>query len=265
VNPLIDTAELERFLQSRNVKILDATYGEGPSPQGIPGARDFDIDDIADTSSPLPHTAPSPEKFEEKMRGLGINAGDIVVVYDRHGFHMAAARAWWMFRLFGHDDVRVLNGGLKSWSEEGRALVQKPQGPPPRGNFCAGFRPHLIKHIDDIRRGGFTLLDARSAERFEGTAPDPRPNIKSGHIPGSKNLPYASLIDIKGKMKSEKELAALLKDLPAGDIACTCGSGVTACVIALALYALGREDAAVYDGSWIEWTLTGGDVAHGAK
>lgn len=257
---LITAEQLKETLKQPRVKILDASYGQPPYLQGIPGAQDFDIDDIADPKAPHAHTVPTAEIFAEKISALGINNNDLVIVYDRMGIHMAASRAWWMFRLFGHENVKILDGGLPAWIRTGGGLEEKNARPPPPSAFKALFRPELVKLLDQIQdniaTNHFTLLDARDTARFRGDAPDPRPNIPSGHIPNSINMPFMNLINPDGTLKKEDQLK---KSFAAGDInlqgkiACSCGSGVTACVVALALYELGHTDAAVYDGSWTEW------------
>lgn len=242
---LISAAELEKILNQPHVKVLDASYNLPPSARGIPGARDFNIDDVADPVAPFAHTIPTEEIFTAKVSALGIGNDDLVVVYDRAGLHMAAARAWWMFRLFGHDNVKVLNGGFQAWTAAGLATAEKPSAPAKRAIFRAKLRPELLKTTDDIAANlthpGFTVLDARDTQRFSG-----------GHIPGSLSTPFAGLLNADCTLKPKEELQ---KILPAakGNLACSCGSGVTACVVTLALYELGRADVAVYDGSWTEW------------
>ncbi len=247
---LISAQELSAVLGT--VKLLDASFHQPPAAQGIPGTVDFDIDDIADPSAPFAHTIPTPELFAAKVGALGIANTDTVVVYDRSGMAMAAARAWWMFRLYGHDNVRMLDGGLPAWLRAGLPIAEKNTQPKPAA-FKAAFRPELLKLRDDMYKNitdkNFTVLDARDAPRFQGLAPDPRPGVGAGHIPGAQNLPFTTLLNPDGTLKAKPALP----QPPAGAIACSCGSGVTACVIALALYELGRADAAVYDGSWTEW------------
>lgn len=260
MSALISAVELNKILGQPQVKVLDASYHLPPSLQGIPGARDFDIDDVADREAPLPHTIPSPEAFAEKAGALGIGNNDLVVVYDRGGIYMAAARAWWMFRLFGHDNVKILDGGLPAWIKAGYATEEKISAPPAPAAFKADYRPELVKFLDQVEGNiaakKFTLLDARDAGRFAGTAPEPRPHVAAGHIPGSVSMPFAQLLNPDGTLKAREQLE---KSLQAAHIslqdrlACSCGSGVTACVVALALYELGHRDAAVYDGSWTEW------------
>jgi thiosulfate/3-mercaptopyruvate sulfurtransferase len=229
----------------------------------IPGAVFFDIDDIAaPDSGPLPHMVPEPARFAAKMGELGIGNDCVVVAYDAHGL-MTAARAWWLLRLFGHDAVAVLDGGLPKWRTEGRPLESGPATPVPPAVFTPAFRPELLRRTDDIRAnlatGAEQVVDARPAGRFEGTAPEPRPGLRGGHIPGSLNLPFADLLDPADKIVlppaalGERTAAAGI-DLSRPVVA-SCGSGVTACVLALGLFRLGVTGAAVYDGSWTEWGL----------
>jgi thiosulfate/3-mercaptopyruvate sulfurtransferase len=245
---LISATELKNILSQPHVKILDASYNLPPSSMGIPGARDFNIDDVADPVSPYAHTVPTEEIFADKVRALGIGNDDLVVVYDRGGIAMAAARAWWMFRLFGHDNVKILNGGLPAWTKAGYTAGEKAADAPKPALFTTKFKPELLKGVDQIvanlLRKEFTVLDARDSVRFG-----------NGHIPDSLSIPYAGLID-GGALKPPAELEKIFKASAADlhkKIACSCGSGVTACVVALALYELGHKDVAVYDGSWTEW------------
>jgi thiosulfate/3-mercaptopyruvate sulfurtransferase len=254
---LISAKELHMVLNHAAVKVLDASYKLPPSDDGIPGAVDFDIDDIADTEAPLPHTVPTVEQFTAKVGKLGVGGGDPVVVYDRAGISMAASRVWWMFRLFGHDNVRILDGGLPAWTAAGYPLAPKNKAPTPR-IFRAILRPQLLRLRGEIESNlgskAFTVVDARAADRYAGAAPEPRPGLEPGHIPGSVNVPFASLIDpATGKLKPRSELPALLNVDRSKPIACSCGSGVTACVVALALFETGTPEASVYDGSWAEW------------
>lgn len=244
---LITPAELNELLNLPNVKVLDASYRFPPFPMGIAGAQDFDIDDVADPQG-FPHTVPTPDLFADKVGDMGISNEDIVVVYDRAGIAMAAARAWWMFRLFGHEKVLILDGGLTAWANAGYPLAEKTPVNTP-AVFKSKFRPELLKIEEEITGNialkNFAVLDARDSKRFQ-----------DGHIPNSRNIPYLSLVNADGSIKPkaalEKIITAANVNLEAG-IACTCGSGVTACVIALALHELGHKDASVYDGSWTEW------------
>ncbi len=225
----------------------------------IPGAMFFDINDISDEKSSLPHMLPSATKFASRMRKMGIGDGMRIVVYDSEGLY-SAARVWWMFRTMGHNDVAVLNGGLKKWKAEGRAVTDEvTQLRTPR-HFTARFNAELVRDRHDVTGliGSKTtqIVDARAAGRFAGQVPEPRAGLRSGHIPSSKNLPFGSLLNADGTLKAEAELAALFQAAgvdPKKPVVATCGSGVTAGVIALALAKLGQTNAAVYDGSWSEW------------
>ena len=246
---LISAAELKTILQQPHVKVFDASYNQPPSAAGIPGARDFDIDDIADHQAPFAHTVPSPETFAEKISAFGVSNDNLVIVYDRAGIAMAASRVWWMFRLFGHDNVRVLNGGLPAWVKAGYETANKTTAAPAPTSFKVDFRPELLKKVDQITnnllRKDFTVLDARDMKRFE-----------AGHIPNSHSVPYAELVNAEGMLKTAPVLERIFQDSFADlqkKLTCSCGSGVTACVIALALYELGHKNAAIYDGSWTEW------------
>jgi thiosulfate/3-mercaptopyruvate sulfurtransferase len=248
MSALISAAELKSLLGKPNVKVLDASYNQPPSAMGIEGALDFDIDAIADLSSPFTHTVPSAEVFAQKVGALGISNDDLIIVYDRAGIAMAAARAWWMFRLFGHDNVKILNGGLPGWLKAGNMPALKGHSPKP-ATFKAALRPELLKLKGDMLANvsdkTFAVVDARDSIRFG-----------NGHIPGSVNTPYITLIGPTGELKPRDHIERIFQVAPVPvneNIACSCGSGVTACVIALALHELGHTNAAVYDGSWTEW------------
>ena len=265
---LVGTDWLADRLDAPDLRIVDASwhlpdagrdakqeYADGH----IPGAVLFDIDDIADSASGLPHTMPSPEKFSSRVRKLGLGDGGHIVAYDT-GNWMAAARVWWMFRVYGHRDVSVLDGGLAKWRAEGRRLSDAREMPRER-HFTARKNTLLLRDLDqvwaniDSRRE--QLLDVRSPGRFSGAEPEPRPGLRGGHIPGSLNLPYAELFDAEtrellGPDALAATLAAAGVDLGRPVIA-SCGSGVTACVALLALHLAGHRDIALYDGSWSEW------------
>lgn len=273
VNGVIGAGELARIIDNDDVKLLDATYAMTGAPalqERIGDAQYFDIDDIADPDSDLPHMLPDAGLFEAKLRELGIDRDDAVVVYDQTGIAMAASRAWWMFRVFGHDNVAVLDGGLPKWKAEGRPLDTEETAKPEPGDFAATFRSELVRTLEqvdaNIHARTEILLDARDSGRFTGATPEIRQGIASGHIPGSLNTPFMELIDhATGTLKSAEELKAIF-DRAGVDttkpLATTCGSGVTACVVALALHRLGRDDVPVYDGSWTEW---GVKMAHMAE
>lgn len=273
MNTIVSTAWLAEHLDDPDVRIVDATYhlpGTNRDAKAefaeahIPGAVLFDVDDIAapESKAPggLPHMLPPPELFAERMAALGIGNDSFVVCYDVHGL-MSAARAWWMLRAFGHDGVAVLDGGLPAWKAEGRPLESGMPAPAP-ARFTAHFRPALLRRKAEVLAGTVgTVIDARAGERFEGTAPEPRPGLRSGHIPGALNLPFGELLDPATKTLLPPEAIAArfaAAGLPqSGPVTASCGSGITACVLALGLHRIGREDAAVYDGSWAEWGMPG--------
>jgi thiosulfate/3-mercaptopyruvate sulfurtransferase len=277
---IISADDLHDLLNSpdaQNVKLLDATYVLPNSPdnprmsfqkQRIGNAQYFDIDDIADHSSQFSHMLPSPDVFEKKVDALGVSSSDLVVVYGQSGMVMGPARAWWMFRAMGHDNVCVLDGGLLSWLREGFALNTAPPQVPDVRSFNARFRPELVLDMAQMASAAedekSVIVDARPEARFAGSAPEPRANLRSGHIPGSMNVPATSLINPEtGGLKTRSELADIFSSLPtpiqkASDYKyiTTCGSGVTACVVALAMHNLGILNIPVYDASWSEWGLS---------
>lgn len=264
--PLVDAAWLRENLGRGDVRVLDASWhlpaarrdGAAEFALGhIPGAAFFSIDGIADPGSPLPHMAPGAGAFGDAVGRLGIGNGDHVVAYAATGIG-TAPRAWWMFRLFGHDRVSVLDGGLPAWTAAGGALEAGEASPEPR-TFRARARPELVRDLESMRRNlggaGEQVLDARSRGRFRGEEPEPRAGLRGGHIPGSRSLPYDSLLD-SGAMRPPAELARLFREAGVEEgrpLALTCGSGVSACVLGLGLTLAGRDDWAVYDGSWTEW------------
>jgi thiosulfate/3-mercaptopyruvate sulfurtransferase len=279
-NPLVSTEWLAAHLSAPDIRIVDASWhlpAEGRNARAeyneahIPEAVFFDIDEICNLSSPFPHMLPPPEKFSSRMRNLGLGDGHKIVVYDTGGLH-AAARVWWMFRAFGHEDVVVLDGGLHKWRMEGRPLDDIPPIPRQR-HFTARVNQFLIRTLDQIKNNlaekREQVVDARSEARFTGEAPEPRPGVRSGHIPQSLNLPYAKLYNAADDtLRPADELKKLFEaaniDLTRG-VVTSCGSGVTAGSLTLALYVLGHQDVAVYDGSWSEWgALTDTPVATGA-
>jgi thiosulfate/3-mercaptopyruvate sulfurtransferase len=226
----------------------------------LPGARFFDIDAVADHHSALPHMLPQPSEFAAAVGALGIDNGTHVVVYDANSF-MASARAWWMFRVFGHERVSVLDGGLVAWRARGQPVQSAPSPPVAVRRFEAGFRPVLVRDLEAMRLlvdgEGPQIVDARSPGRFAGSEPEPRAGLRFGHLPGSHNVFFKWLIDSEsGLMKAEGELADAFRsaglDLQE-PLVTTCGTGVTAAILALALYRLGCVDVPVYDGSWTEW------------
>lgn len=268
VIPAEDVYYLLGGKEKDKIKLLDATYGgvRGLSPfQAFLGARIenaqfFDIDVVADQEAALPHTLPSPEYFAQCVSAMGISNDDHVVIYDQSGAYMASSRAWWMFRTFGHDKVYVLEGGLSAWKSRGFHIASGPVDAPPSGTFKSDFRSDLVLGrndiLDNLETGNFLVLDARPAARFTGLAPEPRPGMRAGHIPKSVSLPFGETLEPSSLFKSDRNLEHLFDahDLsPDARLAVSCGSGVTACTLALALFKARGQEAAIYDGSWSEW------------
>ena len=272
-DPLVTTDWLAAHLDEPKVKVVDATFklpGVLPLPKDdylaahIPGAVFFDVDAVSDHSSPLPHMFPTAEQFGRDVGALGIGNGDTVVLYDSGGW-VAAPRAWWMFLSYGHRDVRIVNGGLKKWRAEGRSVESGEVKAKP-ATFKASYDARRVRSIRqmiaNVESRAEQVIDARAGERFEGRVVEPRPGLRSGHIPGARSLPYNNLFDAAtGAMKPLDELrqafAGAGVDM-ARPIVTSCGSGVSAAVLTLALYRLGVEDSALYDGSWAEWGVPDG-------
>jgi thiosulfate/3-mercaptopyruvate sulfurtransferase len=264
---VVSTAWLAENLGAPDLRVVDGSWhmpqakrdpGREYDEAHIPGAVFFDVDGIADHSTDLPHMLPPAEVFARAVGGLGIGEGDRVVVYDSRGV-VSAARVWWTFRVFGHDKVAVLDGGLPKWCAEGRPVERGPVTPAAR-RFIPRFRAELVRDVAQMKANvtarAEQVLDARSRGRFSGTEPEPRAGLRGGHIPGSLNLPYDGLYEKDGTLCPAPALRDALArsglDL-AKPIVTTCGSGITASVLALALHQVGRPDVAVYDGSWTEW------------
>lgn len=264
---LVSTEWLAAHLKDPDLRIIDGSWylpAAGRDPKSeyetahIPGARFFDIDEISDHRSDLPHMAPPAEKFMSRMRAMGIGDGHQVVVYDGAGVN-SAARVWWMFRLMGQENVAVLDGGFPKWQAEGREIEDLPPMIRDR-HMTVRVQNHLVRDVTQVssasKLSDTEIIDARSAGRFAGTDPEPREGLRSGHIPGSKNVPFGSLMNSDGTMKDVDGLRAVFAaadvDLDKPAIT-TCGSGVTACILALAMERLGKNDWSVYDGSWAEW------------
>jgi thiosulfate/3-mercaptopyruvate sulfurtransferase len=264
---LVSASRLKDFCSAPGVVVLDASFylpNEGKDPRAlfraahVPGARFFDIDAIADHATGLPHMLPSPVDFARAVAGLGVNSSSHVVAYDQRGI-FSSARLWWMFRVFGHDNVSVLDGGLPAWIAAGGAVEAGEPGAVTPGDFSASFRPGMVRSIEDMQRNLATarelVLDARAAGRFDGSVPEPRPGMRGGHIPGAKSLPFTELLE-DGHMLSPEKLREKFAATCAGantKLVASCGSGVTAAVLTLGLVVAGLSEAAIYDGSWSEW------------
>ena len=266
--PLVSTDWLAGHLGASDLVVFDASWylaamARDPLAEyraaHIPGAVFWDLDALSDQRTSLPHMLPDAGEIEPMVQHLGVHRGDAVVVYDGSGTNLSAPRVWWTFRVLGHDKVAVLDGGIGKWRVEGRP-VERGEVTRPRGDWTATLQPRLIRSVDQVqsvlRSGAAQLLDARTAGRFNGTEPEPRPGLRSGHIPSAKNLPYGDLVRPDGTVRPVDELRARFRgagvDLEKPVIT-SCGSGVSASALALGLELLGHRGYAVYDGSWTEW------------
>jgi thiosulfate/3-mercaptopyruvate sulfurtransferase len=267
---LVSAQWLMKHLSAPDLVIIDSSWylpGQDRDAKAeyrerhIPGALFFDIDEIADETSPLPHMLPSPAKFSSRMRAMGIGDGKRIVVYDSAGV-ASASRCWWTFIVMGHDDVAVLDGGLPKWMAEGGPVEAGTTAPQPR-HFTARRDAGKVCDLDIMRAivegrdpTGAQIVDARPAGRFTGESPEPRPGLRPGRMPGAVNVPYTQLINGDGTIRSDDEIRAAFEragiDL-AKPIVTTCGSGITAATLALGLSLIGHNNTAVYDGSWCEW------------
>ncbi|WP_170771107.1 3-mercaptopyruvate sulfurtransferase [Ruegeria lacuscaerulensis] len=264
---LVSTEWLAAHMKDPDLRVLDGSWYLPQQQRDakaeydaahIPGARFFDIDEISDARSDLPHMAPPVEKFMSRMRAMGVGDGHQVVVYDGAGL-MSAARVWWLFRLMGQENVAVLDGGFPKWQAEGREIEDLPPVIRDR-HMTVRVQNHLVRDVTQVsaaaKLNDHEIIDARAAARFAGTAPEPREGLRSGHIPGSHNVPFGELLNKNGTMKSPEECRAVFEaagvDLTKPAIT-TCGSGVTAAILSLALERLGKKDHSLYDGSWAEW------------
>ncbi|MDP5217765.1 3-mercaptopyruvate sulfurtransferase [Ruegeria sp. 2205SS24-7] len=264
---LVSTNWLAAHLKDPDLRVLDGSWylpQQGRDAQAeyqeahIPGARFFDIDDISDRRSDLPHMAPPVEKFMSRLRAMGVGDGHQVVVYDGAGL-MSAARVWWLFRLMGQMNVAVLDGGFPKWQAEGREIEDLPPVVRDR-HMTVRVQNHLIRDVTQVSAAAklhdHEIIDARPSGRFAGTDPEPREGLRAGHIPGSRNVPHTLLLNADGTMKTPEACRAIFEsagvDLKKPAIT-TCGSGVTAAILSLALERLGKSDHSLYDGSWAEW------------
>ncbi len=264
---LVSSQWLADHMGDPDLRILDGSFylpDAGRSARAeyeaghIPGARFFDIDEIADSARDMPHMAPPPEKFISRMRAMGVGDGHQVVVYDGSGL-FSAARVWWTFRLMGKRDVAVLDGGLPKWSAEGRPV--EDLAPVLRDRHITVQRQAaLVRDVTQVaaasKLGDYEIIDARSPSRFRGDEEEPRKGLRSGHIPGSRNVHYATLLNADGTMKATEDLMAIFVDAGVDltkPAITSCGSGVTAAIVFLALHRIGKTDVSLYDGSWAEW------------
>ena len=264
--PLVTTEWLASRLGSSGLVVFDATkYLPNEARDGaaefeaahIPGAGFFDIDVVADQDTALPHMAPTPGRFERLMSEMGVSNASMVVFYDQKGI-ASSARGWWLMGLFGHDAAAVLDGGLPKWRREGRAIETGPAAQPAHTAFQASFRAERLRGIGDMMREDRSrvVLDARTAGRFAGTAPEPRPGMPSGHMPGSRSLPFTELLAPDGTMlpaallRERLEVSGVDGRVP---VVTSCGTGVTAAILTLAMVRAGLPPGSVYDGSWTEW------------
>ncbi|GAA0869905.1 3-mercaptopyruvate sulfurtransferase [Brevundimonas basaltis] len=262
--PLISAAELADRLGAPDLRLVDASWhldGRDGLPDfeaaRLPGAVFFDLEASSDPASDLPHMLPSPDAFAARMGRLGLRETDHIVVYDTVGIR-SAARVWWMFRVMGASRVQVLDGGLPKWRAEGRPLESGPPSGAEPARFAARVDRSAVADLEAVRAalaGEVQVLDARAADRFQGRAPEPRAGLRTGHMPGALNLPFAALLKADGTMKAPADLEAAFRDAgldPERPVITTCGSGVTAAILSLGLAVLGRPSR-LYDGSWAEW------------
>lgn len=265
---LVATEWLAAKLGTSGIRVVDGSWylpGSGRDAASeyaaghIPGAVFFDIDASSDQSTSLPHMLPRAERFAERMAGLGLSDSDHIVVYDGSGQNLSAPRVWWTFRTFGHERVSVLDGGIGKWRRE-RRPIERGIVSLPAGRFTARLDRSVVRDLASVRANIHQpveqVVDARSAGRFAGVEPEPRPGLRGGHVPGSVNLSFTELVRPDGTMLPVEELRHRL--VAAGidlsrPVVATCGSGTSACALVLSLHLIGHTQTAVYDGAWAEW------------
>ena len=263
-NSIVSVAWLAENLSADNLILFDASMkpivpvvnAAPETPAYIPGSLRFDFDDVlCDRDSSLPHMMPSPELFTDEMQKMGVNHDSAIVAYDKLGIY-SSPRAWWMLRAMGHDQVAVLDGGLPAWIQAGHEIVPTLATPKGRGDFESHPRGELIVNSNFVLQAlddpAYSVIDARSSGRFTGREPEPRSGLRSGHMPNAVNIPYTRLLE-NGRMVPKSKLQTILEPYKDKKMIFSCGSGVTACVVALAAEQVGYNDLAVYDGSWSEW------------
>lgn len=267
MNPIIQPKDLMALIGQPHLALLDATYflpNESENAEAnfanahLPNAHFFDLDKISDTSSALPHMLPPPQEFSKAVGAMGIGNETTVVIYDQRGI-FSAPRAWWMFRVFGHNKVMVLDGGLPAWIKAGGAIQSGPSSHAVPADFTSHFQPKMVRSLTDIRANidvpTAQILDARAAARFNAQVPEPRAGMRSGHIPGAVNIPFSTLLE-NGHYLSPVKLKQIFKESGVDGsrpMIASCGSGITACVVTLGLVLAGLPEASIYDGSWSEW------------
>ena len=269
IPPLVTPQWLKSNLDRADVVVIDASWHAPDSENDaatefkdghVPGAVFFDIPEISDQNTPLPNMLPPADQFERQVSALGIGNNTHIIAYDSLGI-FSAARAWWMFRYFGHDKISVLDGGLPAWLSFNLPTETGRGKPKPGGGFRASPRPHLLQQLSGVesqlKSKASQIIDFRSKERFDGVMPEPLPGVPSGNIPGSMNLHYKKLLQANQRIKGVEELKAMMNQMGINmdkPVIASCGSAISACVGALAFYTLGKEDVSVYDGSWAEWS-----------
>ncbi|TYA59047.1 sulfurtransferase [Formosa maritima] len=264
-SPIVSVVWLHKHLNHPNLLVLNTTIPKvtgndsGLNENQIPTARFFDLKNkFSDVSAPFPTTFPSEKQFTKEAQAIGINKDSAIVVYDEKGIY-SSPRVWWLFKAFGFNNVAVLDGGFPAWEKVGFQVEKKVESPIKKGNFEAKLLPQYMKFFKDIKResqdSNHLIIDARSKSRFNGLEAEPRAGLRSGNIPNSVNLPFENLINDQGLFKSESQIKQLFQPLVQlnQSITFSCGSGITACVLALGAELAGYKNLSIYDGSWTEW------------
>ncbi|WP_370087300.1 sulfurtransferase [Ekhidna sp.] len=271
MNDIVSTHWLEQHLNEADLIVLDASQSTSVKKQEnayegnyIPGSIAFSLKEFSEQDSEFPNTLSSPEWFSQKCRELGVNHSSKIVVYDNAGIYWSP-RVWWMFKVMGHNNIAVLDGGLPAWIKDGKPITDTLITSQDQGDFKADLQPDLVKYFEDIQsnleRDTFHVVDARSAGRFDGSSPEPREGLDSGHIPNSANIPFEHVLQ-DGYFKSEDKLKKIFNGVDQNkELVFSCGSGLTACITMLAHHKVSNHISPIYDGSWTEWVLRGGSIA----